>query len=60
MCVSDEVIGEVLRIMGTQSVPYTAFYTALRPSRVRTSDGPFPEHLLMSHTLDMEKTTAVK
>lgn len=39
MRVSDEVIGQVLRIMGSQSIPYTAIYTALHPSRVRTSDG---------------------
>uniref|UniRef100_A0A3B4TWC4 ATPase H+ transporting accessory protein 1a n=1 Tax=Seriola dumerili TaxID=41447 RepID=A0A3B4TWC4_SERDU len=31
---NDEVIGQVLSIMKTQSVPYTAIYTALRPSRV--------------------------
>nr|XP_020464814.1 V-type proton ATPase subunit S1 [Monopterus albus] len=30
---NDEVIGQVLSIMKTQSVPYTAIYTALRPSR---------------------------
>lgn len=34
MCFSDEVIGQVLNIMKSQSVPYTAVYTALRPSRV--------------------------
>ncbi|KAF7695790.1 ATPase H+ transporting accessory protein 1a [Silurus meridionalis] len=31
---NDEMIGQVLRIMGSQSVPYTAIYTALRPSRL--------------------------
>uniref|UniRef100_A0A672HA14 ATPase H+ transporting accessory protein 1 n=1 Tax=Salarias fasciatus TaxID=181472 RepID=A0A672HA14_SALFA len=31
---NDEVIGQVLSIMRTQAVPYTAVYTALRPSRV--------------------------
>ncbi|XP_060793072.1 ATPase H+ transporting accessory protein 1a isoform X1 [Neoarius graeffei] len=31
---NDEVIGQVLRIMGSQSVPFTAVYTAVRPSRV--------------------------
>ncbi|KAL7859658.1 hypothetical protein SRHO_G00148050 [Serrasalmus rhombeus] len=31
---NDEVIGQVLNIMKGQSVPYTAMYTALRPSRV--------------------------
>ncbi|XP_045913179.1 ATPase H+ transporting accessory protein 1a isoform X1 [Micropterus dolomieu] len=31
---NDEVIGQVLSIMKTQSVPYTAIYTALRPSRL--------------------------
>ncbi|XP_036447934.1 ATPase H+ transporting accessory protein 1a [Colossoma macropomum] len=31
---NDEVIGQVLNIMKGQSVPYTAVYTALRPSRV--------------------------
>ncbi|XP_056129430.1 ATPase H+ transporting accessory protein 1a [Lampris incognitus] len=30
---NDEVIGQVLSIMKSQSVPYTAIYTALRPSR---------------------------
>ncbi|XP_029975085.1 ATPase H+ transporting accessory protein 1a [Salarias fasciatus] len=30
---NDEVIGQVLSIMRTQAVPYTAVYTALRPSR---------------------------
>ncbi|KAM3618769.1 uncharacterized protein V6R79_024586 [Siganus canaliculatus] len=30
---NDEVIGQVLSTMKTQSVPYTAIYTALRPSR---------------------------
>nr|XP_057940204.1 ATPase H+ transporting accessory protein 1a [Doryrhamphus excisus] len=30
---NDEVIGQVLSIMKTQSVPYTVIYTALRPSR---------------------------
>lgn len=30
---NDEVIGQVLSIMKTQLVPYTAIYTALRPSR---------------------------
>uniref|UniRef100_A0A669DHA4 ATPase H+ transporting accessory protein 1a n=1 Tax=Oreochromis niloticus TaxID=8128 RepID=A0A669DHA4_ORENI len=32
-----EVIGQVLNIMKSQSVPYTAIYTALRPSRVSPS-----------------------
>lgn len=36
-CFSDEVIGQVLNIMKSQSVPYTAIYTALRPSRVSPS-----------------------
>uniref|UniRef100_A0A3B5BDM8 ATPase H+ transporting accessory protein 1 n=1 Tax=Stegastes partitus TaxID=144197 RepID=A0A3B5BDM8_9TELE len=31
---NDEVIGQVLSIMRSQAVPYTAIYTALRPSRV--------------------------
>ncbi|KAM9445136.1 ATPase H+ transporting accessory protein 1a [Clarias gariepinus] len=31
---NDEVMNQVQRIMGSQSVPYTAIYTALRPSRV--------------------------
>ncbi|XP_026857559.2 V-type proton ATPase subunit S1 [Electrophorus electricus] len=31
---NDEVIGQVLNIMNGQSVPYTAVYTAFRPSRV--------------------------
>lgn len=31
---SDEVIGQVLSAMKAQSVPYTAIYTGLRPSRV--------------------------
>ncbi|XP_062316445.1 ATPase H+ transporting accessory protein 1a isoform X1 [Osmerus eperlanus] len=30
---NDEVIGQVMSIMKAQSVPYTAIYTALRPSR---------------------------
>ncbi|CAG6021964.1 unnamed protein product [Menidia menidia] len=30
---NDEVIGQVLSIMKTQAVPYTAIYTGLRPSR---------------------------
>nr|XP_046252356.1 ATPase H+ transporting accessory protein 1a [Scatophagus argus]XP_046252357.1 ATPase H+ transporting accessory protein 1a [Scatophagus argus]XP_046252358.1 ATPase H+ transporting accessory protein 1a [Scatophagus argus] len=30
---NDEVIGQVLSTMKSQSVPYTAIYTALRPSR---------------------------
>ncbi|XP_058499619.1 ATPase H+ transporting accessory protein 1a [Solea solea] len=30
---NDEVIGQVLSTMKTQAVPYTAIYTALRPSR---------------------------
>ncbi|CAN9515245.1 unnamed protein product [Ophioblennius macclurei] len=34
---NDEVIGQVLSIMRTQSVPYTAIYTALRPSREAAS-----------------------
>ncbi|KAK2825657.1 hypothetical protein Q7C36_019584 [Tachysurus vachellii] len=38
---NDEVIGQVLRIMGSQSIPYTAIYTALRPSRVL--EEAFPE-----------------
>uniref|UniRef100_A0A3Q2XGG5 ATPase H+ transporting accessory protein 1a n=1 Tax=Hippocampus comes TaxID=109280 RepID=A0A3Q2XGG5_HIPCM len=29
----DEVIGQVVSVMKSQSVPYTAIYTALRPSR---------------------------
>uniref|UniRef100_A0A8C5ANZ5 ATPase H+ transporting accessory protein 1a n=1 Tax=Gadus morhua TaxID=8049 RepID=A0A8C5ANZ5_GADMO len=32
---NDEVIGQVLSIMKTQSVPYLAIYTALQPSQVR-------------------------
>lgn len=32
--VVDEVIGQVLSIMKAQSVPYTAVFTALGPSRV--------------------------
>lgn len=35
MFVVDEVIGQVISIMKTQSVPYTAMFTALQPSRVR-------------------------
>ncbi|XP_030623638.1 ATPase H+ transporting accessory protein 1a [Chanos chanos] len=31
---NDEVIGQVLNIMTAQAVPYTAVYSALRPSRV--------------------------
>uniref|UniRef100_A0A8C7HRH8 ATPase H+ transporting accessory protein 1 n=1 Tax=Oncorhynchus kisutch TaxID=8019 RepID=A0A8C7HRH8_ONCKI len=31
---SDSVIGQVMNIMKSQSVPYTAVYTAVRPSRV--------------------------
>uniref|UniRef100_A0AAZ3Q8R1 ATPase H+ transporting accessory protein 1a n=1 Tax=Oncorhynchus tshawytscha TaxID=74940 RepID=A0AAZ3Q8R1_ONCTS len=31
---NDEVIGQVMNIMKSQSVPYTAVYTAVRPSRV--------------------------
>uniref|UniRef100_A0A8C6SNX5 ATPase H+ transporting accessory protein 1a n=1 Tax=Neogobius melanostomus TaxID=47308 RepID=A0A8C6SNX5_9GOBI len=31
---NDEVIGQVMSIMKTQAVPFTAVYTALRPSRV--------------------------
>ncbi|XP_072222865.1 V-type proton ATPase subunit S1-like isoform X1 [Leuresthes tenuis] len=34
---NDEVIGQVLSIMKTQSVPYTAIYTGLQPSREVTS-----------------------
>ncbi|XP_005930973.1 ATPase H+ transporting accessory protein 1a [Haplochromis burtoni] len=34
---NDEVIGQVLNIMKSQSVPYTAIYTALRPSREAAS-----------------------
>uniref|UniRef100_A0A673Y8J6 V-type proton ATPase subunit S1-like n=1 Tax=Salmo trutta TaxID=8032 RepID=A0A673Y8J6_SALTR len=30
---NDEVIGQVMSIMKSQSVPYTAVYTAMRPSR---------------------------
>ncbi|XP_028309409.1 ATPase H+ transporting accessory protein 1a [Gouania willdenowi] len=30
---NDEVIGQVLGIMSVQAIPYTAIYTALRPSR---------------------------
>ncbi|CDQ90816.1 unnamed protein product [Oncorhynchus mykiss] len=33
VCVLDEVIGQVMSIMKSQSVPYTAVYTAMRPSR---------------------------
>lgn len=42
---SDEVIGQVLNIMKSQSVPYTAIYTALRPSRV--SPSLIQKHLYM-------------
>lgn len=35
--VVDEVIGQVIGIMKSQSVPYTAVFTALQPSRVRQS-----------------------
>ncbi|XP_041092932.1 V-type proton ATPase subunit S1-like [Polyodon spathula] len=31
---NDEVIGEVLSILKSQAIPYTAVYTAVRPSRV--------------------------
>ncbi|KPP72859.1 V-type proton ATPase subunit S1-like [Scleropages formosus] len=31
---NDEVVGQVLNIMKAQGVPYTAVYTAVRPSRV--------------------------
>ncbi|XP_059189744.1 ATPase H+ transporting accessory protein 1a [Centropristis striata] len=34
---NDEVIGQVLSTMKTQSVPYTAIYTALQPSREAAS-----------------------
>ncbi|XP_076597561.1 ATPase H+ transporting accessory protein 1a [Chaetodon auriga] len=34
---NDEVIGQVLSTMKAQSVPYTAIYTALRPSREAAS-----------------------
>lgn len=34
---NDEVIGQVISIMKTQAVPYTAIYTALRPSREAAS-----------------------
>ncbi|KAM4611139.1 ATPase H+ transporting accessory protein 1a isoform 1-T1 [Polymixia lowei] len=34
---NDEVIGQVLSIMKIQSVPYTAIYTALQPSREAAS-----------------------
>ncbi|XP_020511225.2 ATPase H+ transporting accessory protein 1a [Labrus bergylta] len=34
---NDEVIGQVMSIMKSQSVPYTAIYTALRPSREAAS-----------------------
>uniref|UniRef100_A0A8C6SHY6 ATPase H+ transporting accessory protein 1a n=1 Tax=Neogobius melanostomus TaxID=47308 RepID=A0A8C6SHY6_9GOBI len=34
---NDEVIGQVMSIMKTQAVPFTAVYTALRPSRVSTT-----------------------
>uniref|UniRef100_A0A8C7ZNQ8 ATPase H+ transporting accessory protein 1 n=1 Tax=Oryzias sinensis TaxID=183150 RepID=A0A8C7ZNQ8_9TELE len=34
---NDAVMGQVLNIMKTQSVPYTALYTGLQPSRVRLS-----------------------
>lgn len=44
-CFSDEVIGQVLNIMKSQSVPYTAIYTALRPSRV--SPSLIQKHLYM-------------
>uniref|UniRef100_A0A665TCB5 ATPase H+ transporting accessory protein 1a n=1 Tax=Echeneis naucrates TaxID=173247 RepID=A0A665TCB5_ECHNA len=37
---NDEVIGQVLSIMKTQSVPYTAIYTALQPSRVSQVSHP--------------------
>ncbi|XP_061635094.1 ATPase H+ transporting accessory protein 1a isoform X2 [Phyllopteryx taeniolatus] len=30
---NDEVVGQVVSVMKSQSVPYTAIYTALRPSR---------------------------
>ncbi|KAL4646117.1 V-type proton ATPase subunit S1-like [Arapaima gigas] len=33
---NDEVVGQVLNIMKSQGIPYTAFYTAVRPSRVIT------------------------
>ncbi|XP_034722011.1 V-type proton ATPase subunit S1 [Etheostoma cragini] len=36
-CVSDELIGQVLSTMKTQSVPYTAIYTALQPSKEAAS-----------------------
>lgn len=34
---NDEVIGQVMSIMKTQSVPYTAIYTALQPSQEAAS-----------------------
>ncbi|XP_051516386.1 V-type proton ATPase subunit S1-like [Myxocyprinus asiaticus] len=37
---NDEVIGQVLSIMKAQSVPYTAVFTALRPSRVIEEASP--------------------
>ncbi|XP_062871826.1 ATPase H+ transporting accessory protein 1a [Trichomycterus rosablanca] len=39
---NDEVVSQVLRIMNSQSVPYTAIYTALRPSRVMEDAAPAP------------------
>ncbi|XP_077468548.1 ATPase H+ transporting accessory protein 1a [Stigmatopora argus] len=35
---NDEVIGQVMSVMKGQSVPYTAIYTALQPSRGASSD----------------------
>uniref|UniRef100_A0A3Q2XGM9 ATPase H+ transporting accessory protein 1a n=1 Tax=Hippocampus comes TaxID=109280 RepID=A0A3Q2XGM9_HIPCM len=35
----DEVIGQVVSVMKSQSVPYTAIYTALRPSRAALLGG---------------------
>uniref|UniRef100_A0A8C7HVY0 ATPase H+ transporting accessory protein 1 n=1 Tax=Oncorhynchus kisutch TaxID=8019 RepID=A0A8C7HVY0_ONCKI len=48
---NDEVIGQVMNIMKSQSVPYTAVYTAVRPSRVSGAivmlkqERPFPKPL---------------
>ncbi|KAF4097079.1 ATPase H+ transporting accessory protein 1a [Onychostoma macrolepis] len=59
---NDEVIGQVLSIMKAQSVPYTAVFTALGPSRVLEEASP-AVHSVWSRSLlqsRREETTAPK
>ncbi|KTG32599.1 hypothetical protein cypCar_00023776 [Cyprinus carpio] len=59
---NDEVIGQVLSIMKAQSVPYTAVFTALWPSRVLEEASP-AVHSVWSRSLlqsRREETTAPK